>query len=36
MPDKSAPIKSYSKAFNHVDLMDVLFAVRNALVHAAS
>ena len=34
IPDKSAPIKSYAKAFNHEDLIDVLVDVRNALVHA--
>ncbi len=34
IPDKSDPIRSYAKAFNLTDLIDVLVDVRNALVHA--
>lgn len=34
IPNKSASITSYAKAFNLKDLIDVLVDVRNALVHA--
>ncbi|MCP4888232.1 MAG: hypothetical protein GY904_16665 [Planctomycetaceae bacterium] len=34
IPNKSASITSYAKAFNLRDLIDVLVDVRNALVHA--
>ena len=34
IPKESGPIRSYAKAFNLSDLIDVLVNVRNALVHA--